>query len=128
MHPVIKNNIHVVFQGEQFIIFAHGFGCDQNMWKFVIPDFLDDYRVILFDYSGSGRSDVSEYDPKKYSSLDGYAQDILNICEAYQLEDVVIVGHSVSATIATLATLTSPHYFSRLIILSPSPSFLNALP
>jgi sigma-B regulation protein RsbQ len=128
MHPAIKNNIHVVGQGEQVIIFAHGFGCDQNMWKLILPDFLDDYRVILFDYTGSGRSNISEYDPKKYSTLEGYAQDILDICEAYQLEDVIIVGHSVSATIATLASLKSPQYFSRLIHLSPSPSFLNDPP
>lgn len=128
MHPAIKNNVHIIGQGEQIIMFAHGFGCDQNMWKLVIPDFLDDYKVILFDYSGSGRSNISEYDPKKYSHLDGYANDILDICEAYELENVVIVGHSVSATIATLAASKSPEYFSRLIHLSPSPSFLNDPP
>lgn len=128
MHPAIKNNVHIMGQGEQVMIFAHGFGCDQNIWRFLIADFLDNYKLILFDYTGSGKSDISEYDPQKYSTLEGYAQDILDICEAFQLKDVIIVGHSVSATIATLAALKSPQYFSRLIHLSPSPSFLNDPP
>lgn len=123
-----RNNVSVTGKGEQVIIFAHGFGCDQNMWRFITPDFLDDYKVILFDYMGSGKSDISEYDPQKYSTLEGYAQDILDICEAYQLKDAIIVGHSVSATIATIAALKSPAYFSRLIHLTPSPSFLNDPP
>jgi sigma-B regulation protein RsbQ len=114
--------------GEQAMIFAHGFGCDQNMWRFITADFVDDYKIILFDYTGSGQSDISEYDPDKYSKLEGYAEDILDICEDYDLGDAIIVGHSVSATIATLASLKSPRHFSRLIHVAPSPSFLNDPP
>jgi sigma-B regulation protein RsbQ len=123
-----KNNITVKGKGEQTIIFAHGFGCDQNMWRLITPDFLDEYRVLLFDYTGSGKSTLSEYDTHKYSKLEGYAEDILDICETYQLKDTVIVGHSVSATIATIASLKAPEYFSTLIHVSPSPSFLNDPP
>jgi sigma-B regulation protein RsbQ len=98
------------------------------MWRFLTPDFVDDFKVILFDYTGSGKSDISEYDQQKYSKLEGYAEDILDVCEACQLKDAIIVGHSVSATIATIASLKSPKYFSRLIHLAPSPSFLNDPP
>lgn len=115
-------------KGKKTIIFAHGFGCDQNMWRFITPAFLDDYKLILFDYTGSGKSDITEYDPIKYSSLEGYDDDILEILEANQLRDVIIVGHSVSATIATLASLKSPGHFSHLIHISPSPCFINYPP
>lgn len=129
MNQIIKrNNVVVKGNGEQAMIFAHGFGCDQNMWRFITPDFLDEYKVILFDYTGSGKSDISEYNPDKYAQLEGYAEDILDVCEALKLSNAILVGHSVSATIATLASLISPHYFSHLIHITPSPSFLNDPP
>ena len=123
-----KNNVSINGTGEQVIIFAHGFGCDQNMWRFITPAFLDDYKVVLFDYTGSGNSSIAEYAPKKYSTLEGYAEDIIDICQAYDFKDAIIVGHSVSATIALLASLKAPEHFSKLIHLTPSPSFINDPP
>jgi sigma-B regulation protein RsbQ len=107
------------------MLFAHGFGCDQNMWRFVAPAFEDRYRVILFDYVGSGRSDLSAYDEKRYSSLDGYAQDVLDICEALDLHDVIFVGHSVSSMVGVLAANRQPDRFARLIMVGPSPRYIN---
>jgi sigma-B regulation protein RsbQ len=123
-----KNNVSISGDGEQVIIFAHGFGCDQNMWRFIAPDFVDDYKVVLFDYTGSGQSTITEYDPSKYSTLEGYAEDIIDICQHYNFNDAIIVGHSVSATIALLASLKAPEHFSQLIHLTPSPSFINDPP
>jgi sigma-B regulation protein RsbQ len=123
-----KNNVSISGTGDQVIIFAHGFGCDQGMWRFVAPAFVDDYKVILFDYTGSGQSIITEYDPKKYSVLEGYAEDIVDICQAFEIKDAIIVGHSVSATIALLASLTAPEHFSQLIHLTPSPYFINDQP
>lgn len=107
------------------MLFAHGFGCDQNMWRFITPAFEDDYKIILFDYVGAGKSDITAYNKERYASLQGYAQDILEICEELQLEDVILVGHSVSAMIGLLAALEKPHYFSRLVMVGPSPSYIN---
>src|SRR5829696_1273138 len=104
MSVVRRNN--VTLRGRptgQPLLFAHGFGCDQNMWRFVAPAFEDEYRIVLFDHVGAGRSDLSAYDPGKYASLDGYAQDVLEICAELELEDVVFVGHSVSAMVGVLA-------------------------
>jgi len=107
------------------MLFAHGFGCDQNMWRFITPAFENDYRIILFDYVGAGKSDVSAYNPERYSSLQGYAKDILEICEDLQLKDILFVGHSVSSMIGLLAALEEPRHFSRLIMIGPSPSYIN---
>src|SRR5690349_15578656 len=85
------------------MLFAHGFGCDQNMWRLVAPRFEDGFRVVLFDYVGAGRSDVSAYDPERYDDLAGYADDVLTICRELDLRDVVFVGHSVSSMIGLLA-------------------------
>jgi sigma-B regulation protein RsbQ len=123
-----KNNVSISGAGEQVIIFAHGFGCDQNMWRFIAPDFLENYKVVLFDYTGSGKSNLTEYDPEKYSTLEGYADDIIDICQTHDFKDAIIVGHSVSATIALLASLKAPEHFSTLIHLTPSPSFINDPP
>jgi sigma-B regulation protein RsbQ len=123
-----KNNVSINGIGEQVIIFAHGFGCDQNMWRFIAPEFLNDYKVVLFDYTGSGQSNLTEYDPKKYSTLEGYADDIIDICQTHDIKNAIVVGHSVSATIALLASLKAPEHFSTLIHLTPSPSFINDPP
>src|SRR5689334_16808758 len=95
-----RNNVNVVGHGENPLVFAHGFGCDQNMWRFVTPAFEKDYRIVLFDYVGSGRSDLAAYDPNRYATLEGYAQDLLDVCEALDLSDVICVAHSVSSVIA----------------------------
>jgi sigma-B regulation protein RsbQ len=109
----------------QPMLFAHGFGCDQNMWRFVAPAFADRYRVVLFDHVGAGGSDHSAYDVQRYSSLYGYADDVLQICEALELRDVVFVGHSVSAMIGVLAERTRPDLFSALVLVGPSPRYID---
>src|SRR3954447_25939620 len=120
-----RNNVKVSGSGTQPMIFAHGFGCDQTMWRFVTPAFEADYRVILFDYVGSGKADVSAYDPDRYATLDGYAQDVLDICAALDLHDVIFVGHSVSSMIGVLAANRAPERFSRLVMVGPSPRYIN---
>lgn len=128
-HDVLsRNNVRVFGAGTQPMMFAHGFGCDQNMWRFVTPAFEDDYRIVLFDYVGSGRSDLGAYDPERYGRLDGYADDILDICHALELEDVILVGHSVSSMIAVLAANREPARFDRLILVGPSPRYVNDPP
>jgi sigma-B regulation protein RsbQ len=107
------------------MLFAHGFGCDQNMWRYVWPRFEGDYRVVLFDHVGAGGSDLSAYDPERYSSLQGYAQDVLEICRELDLRDVVFVGHSVSAMIGILAAAEEPERFARLVLVGPSPRYID---
>jgi sigma-B regulation protein RsbQ len=109
----------------QPMLFAHGFGCDQNMWRHLTPPFEDDYHVIVFDYVGAGDSDLSAYDPERYSSLDGYAADVLEICRELELYDVIFVGHSVSAMIGALAAIADPDRFAKLVMVSPSPRYIN---
>ena len=118
-------NVNISGRGGTPMLFAHGFGCDQNMWRYVAPAFEDDYQVVLFDHVGSGSSDLSAYDPARYSSLDGYADDVLEICKAFELDDVVFVGHSVSAMIGILAAIRAPEVFSNLILVGPSPRYIN---
>src|SRR5690349_1364575 len=109
----------------QPMIFAHGFGCDQNMWRFVEPVFRDDYRTVLFDYVGAGGSDLSAYSSARYSSLQGYADDVVEICRELGLERVVFIGHSVSSMIGVLAALRDPGRFERLVLIGPSPRFID---
>jgi sigma-B regulation protein RsbQ len=123
-----RNNVKVSGRGERPLMFAHGFGCDQNMWRFVAPAFEDDFRVVLFDYVGSGKSDLRAYDPRRYSTLDGYARDVLDVCHALNLSDVIFVGHSVSSMVGVLASVKAPRLFSRLILVGPSPRYVNDPP
>ncbi len=123
-----RNNVTVRGRGTQPMLFAHGFGCDQHMWRFVAPAFEDDYRVVLFDYVGAGKSDLSAYDPARYGTLDGYAQDVLDVVHALDLRDVVLVGHSVSGMVAVLAANREPERFARLILVGPSPRYVNDAP
>lgn len=120
-----RNNVKVSGQGERAMIFAHGFGCDQNMWRFVAPAFEDTYKIVLFDYVGSGKSDLSAYSVERYSTLQGYVQDVLDICKALSLKNVIFVGHSVSSIIGTLASIQAPHLFARLVMVGPSPCYIN---
>lgn len=110
------------------MLFAHGFGCDQNMWRFVTPAFEHDYRIVLFDYVGSGKSDMHSYDERRYATLNGYAQDVLDVCKALDLHDTIFVGHSVSSMIGLLAALAEPNRFDRLIMVGPSPRYINDPP
>jgi sigma-B regulation protein RsbQ len=123
-----RNNVRVSGRGTQPMLFAHGFGCDQNMWRYVAPAFEDDYRIVLFDYVGSGKSDLGAYDADRYSRLQGYAQDVLEICRALDLRDVVFVGHSVSSMVGVLAANQEPDRFNRLIMVGPSPRYINDAP
>jgi sigma-B regulation protein RsbQ len=112
----------------QPMVFAHGFGCDQTLWRFVAPAFEDDHRVVTFDYVGAGASDRAAYDRDRYASLHGYAADILEICRALDLKNVVLVGHSVSATVAMLAAIAEPGRFSELVLVTPSPRYIDDPP
>ena len=123
-----RNNVKIFGNGTHPMMFAHGFGCDQNVWRYVTPAFEDDYRIILFDYVGSGKSDLSAYSAERYADLEGYAQDVLDICAALDLNDVMFVGHSVSSVIGMLAAIREPRRFSRLIMIGPSPCYINDLP
>lgn len=120
-----RNNVRVYGTGTRPMLFAHGYGCDQNMWRYVYPKFIGDYKVILFDHVGAGHSDLNCYSKEKYGNLLGYAEDILEICEEMDLKDVVLVGHSVSCMIAALAANLEPSRFSKLIMIGPSARYIN---
>ncbi len=122
---VAKNNITIQGTGSKSMFLVHGYGCDQNMWRFITPQFKDDYKIILIDLVGSGKSDENSYDYDKYSSLEGYAVDIIEICDALNLKDVYFVGHSVSAIIGLLASIKRPSLFKKLIMIGPSPRYIN---
>lgn len=123
-----RNNVTVIGQGSKTLMLAHGFGCDRNMWRFITPLLIKEYKIVLFDYVGSGKSDLSHYNKDRYSKLEGYAQDIVDICEALNLSNVSLVGHSVSSIIGILASIQSPTLFTKLIMVCPSPCFLNFAP
>lgn len=107
------------------MMLAHGYGCDQNMWRYVVPRFADEYRVVLFDHIGAGESDLGAYEPQRYSSLEGYAADVVELCEQLGLSDVIYVGHSVSATVGVLAAAAKPDLFAALVLVTPSPCYIN---
>lgn len=127
MRPDIlkRNNVKVIGSGTQPMLFAHGFGCDQHMWRFITPAFEKDYKVILFDYVGAGDSDLSAYDSGRYSSLEGYSKDVLDVIRALDLRDIIFVGHSVSSMIGVLAANEEPDRFAQLILIGPSPRYIN---
>ncbi len=126
MSALQRNNVNVQGRPEgQPMVFAHGFGCDQNMWRHVWPAFADDYRIVLFDYVGSGDSDASAFDRERYGSLQGYAEDVLEICRELDLGDVVFVGHSVSSMVGALAAAAEPERFARLVMVGPSPRYVD---
>lgn len=125
MKSIAKNNVQIKGAGQKPMLFAHGFGCDQTAWRLVAPDFEADYRVILFDQVGAGGSEVSAYNRTKYGTLNGYADDLLDICRELDLRDVVFVGHSVSAMIGVLAAIKEPERFDRLVLVAPSPRYIH---
>lgn len=121
-----RNNVTVSGRADgPVMMFAHGYGCDQDMWRRLLPYFADDYRLVLFDHVGAGHSDVNAYDREKYGSLDGYAADLLEICACLDLKDVILVAYSVSAMMAVIAATQEPERFSRLILVAPSPRYTN---
>jgi sigma-B regulation protein RsbQ len=123
-----RNNVTVYGKGTRPLMFAHGFGCDQNMWRFIAPAFEEDYKIVLFDYVGSGKSDLTAYRPERYGNLQGYARDVLEICAALDLKDVIFVGHSVSSMVGVLAAVEKPELFKNLILVVPSPCYINHPP
>jgi sigma-B regulation protein RsbQ len=126
MNALQRNNVKVIGSGERAIMFAHGYGCDQNMWRNVAPSFAEKYTVILFDYVGSGLSDSSAFDQIRYSTLHGYAQDVLDIlAELEPARPVHFVGHSVSSMIGALASIQQPERFETLTMIGPSPHYIN---
>jgi len=125
MPVLLRNNVNVRGQGNRTMVFAHGFGCDQNMWRYVTPAFEADFKVVLFDHVGAGGSDISAYSPEKYSTLDGYADDVIEICRELKLTEVIFVGHSVSAMIGVLAAIKAPELFEALVLIGPSPRYIE---
>lgn len=123
-----RNNVRIIGSGSQPIVFAPGFGCDQTMWRFVTPAFADSHSLVLLDYVGFGASDRGAYDAERYSSLGGYAQDILEICAALGLAEVIFVGHSISGMIGLLASLQDPTPFAHLILVGSSACYINEPP
>jgi sigma-B regulation protein RsbQ len=121
-----RNNVVITGNAAgRLVMLAHGFGCDQNLWRLVAPVLAEDHRLLLFDHIGAGRSDIAAWRPDRYSTLHGYAQDMLEICHELDLHDVVFVGHSVSAMIGVLASIEEATRFAQLILLTPSPCYLN---
>jgi len=121
-----RNNVVITGRADgPVVVLAHGFGCDQNLWRLMVPALAERYRVVLFDHTGSGRSDLSAWTADRYGDLDGYADDVLALCRELELRDVVLVGHSVSAMIAVLAANREPERFAKLVLLTPSPSYLD---
>ncbi|MGY1636617.1 alpha/beta fold hydrolase [Geodermatophilus sp. SYSU D00742] len=126
MDVIMRNRVRVSGPaGARPMVFAHGFGCDQSMWRFVVPEFEVDHRVVLFDHVGSGRSDLTAYDPAKYGSLRGYAGDVVELCRELELDDVVFVGHSVSAMMGVLAVQQAPELFGALVMVGPNPRYVD---
>jgi sigma-B regulation protein RsbQ len=117
-----RNNVHIHGVGDRAMVFAHGFGCDQNMWRFVAPAFEKDFMTVVFDHVGAGGSDLSAYDRTKYSSLSGYADDVVEIGAEFGLKDAVFVGHSLSSMIGVLAARKAPRMFGKLVLSAPSRS------
>lgn len=125
MDVLKRNNVSVRGDQSQAIMFSHGFGCDQNMWRFVASAFEDTYKVVLFDHVGAGNSDLSAYSKDKYASLDGYAEDIVEIGRALGLKDAIFVGHSVSSMIGIIAASQASELFSKLVLVGPSPCYID---
>jgi len=125
MSVVLRNNVKTFGSGTIPIVFAHGYGCDQNMWRFVTPAFQDKYKIVLYDHVGFGKSDLTAFQPTKYSALNGYAQDLIEICNELGMRRIIFVGHSVGAMIGVLAAIREPDLFRKLVLIGPSPCYIN---
>lgn len=121
-----RNNVTVTGNPQgPTVVLAHGFGCDQNMWRLTAPALVKDYKVVLFDYVGSGRADPSAFSEDRYASLDGYARDVVEVCDALDIRDAAFVGHSVSAMIGVLAVGMAPERIGALVMVAPSPRYID---
>ncbi|AYN67484.1 alpha/beta hydrolase [Euzebyella marina] len=121
----LRNNVRLIGNGDRTIILAHGFGCDQAMWRYILPFLEKHFRVLVFDYVGCGRSDITCYDENRYGKLTGYAQDIIEICEELSIEKAIFIGHSVSSMIGVLAYIERPKIFRSMVMICPSSCYLN---
>jgi len=120
-----RNNVKVFGKGDRTMVLAHGYGCDQNVWTDMLAEFAKDYRIVTFDFVGAGESDLSAYTAERYGTLNGYVQDLLEIYEALDLKDTILVAHSVSSMIGLLAGISRPELFRNIIFVGPSPRYLN---
>ncbi|MBC3986914.1 alpha/beta hydrolase [Streptomyces sp. AC536] len=121
-----RNNVTVAGNPQgPTVVLAHGFGCDQNMWRLTVPALADAYRLVLFDYVGCGRSDLTAFSEERYASLEGYARDVVEVCEALDLRDATFVGHSVSSMVGVLAAETAPERIGSLVMVAPSPRYVD---
>jgi len=125
LSAIERNNVKVLGNGNPPMIFAHGFGCDQSMWRFVSQSFAASHKMVLFDHVGAGGSDLAAFSKSKYASLSGYADDVVELVATLGLRNAVFVGHSVSAMIGALAAIKAPHLFSKLVMVGPSPRYIN---
>ncbi|MBA2562598.1 MAG: alpha/beta hydrolase [Chitinophagaceae bacterium] len=120
-----RNNVKITGEGHETLLFAHGFGCDQNSWRHITSAFSLHYKLILFDFIGAGQSDFSGYNKTRYNNLEGYSEDIFEICNQLKIKDAIFIGHSVSCMIGALAAIKYPSVFKKLIFIGPSPHYLN---
>jgi sigma-B regulation protein RsbQ len=121
-----RNNVRVFGRpGAPVVMLAHGFGCDQNLWRLVAPALAEDFTVVTFDYVGSGGSDVSAWREERYATIEGYAMDVREVCHELAMGPVVFVGHSVSSMVGVVASVREPELFSRLVLLTPSPRYID---
>lgn len=120
-----RNHINILGSGQKTMLFAHGYGCDQNMWRYITPEFQQNHKIVLFDHVGFGQSDWTHFEKNKYERLWGYAKDLIEICETLELPPITFVGHSVSATIGMLAAIEKPDLFKHLILIGASPCYIN---
>ncbi len=122
-----RNAVNVLGNGTKTLVLAHGFGCDQTMWRFLTPQLLDQFKIVLFDYVGCGRSDPKAFRLQRYKILDGYAQDIIDVCEELELRDVTLVGHSVSSMTGMIAAIEAPGLISKLAMVCGSACKIDPL-
>ncbi|WP_066340396.1 alpha/beta fold hydrolase [Azohydromonas lata] len=120
-----QHNVKVIGNQAASIVFMHGYGCDQQVWRHVAPAFAQDHRIVLFDLLGSAASNSGTFDRHKYANLEGYARDLIEVCRAADLKRPVLVGHSISAMIAIVAARMAPDLFDRLVLLAPNPCYLK---
>lgn len=120
-----RHHVNIRGSGERTLLFSHGFGCNQDMFRFIEPAFREEYRTVVYDLAGSGRYPSAHFDPSRYRELEDYARDLINISEAARLRNVVVVGHSVSAMIGAIAAIRRPDLFEAVVMIGPSPRYID---
>lgn len=126
MSVLKRNNVNIIGEGKEVLLFSHGFGCDQKAWNHITKYFSENYKLVLLDFVGAGKSDLLSYDAKKYSSLDGYVNDIIEVADSLELKNATFIGHSVSCMIGALASIKRPDIFKKLIFIGPSPCYISS--